>query len=504
MAAAIAQSPAIEWLRQGGPWGQSPEIVETHAALVFLIGERAYKLKKAVDLGYLDFSTVERRRDALERELHLNRRTAPNLYLRTLPITRSHDGRLHLGGDGEIADWLLEMRRFASDALLSDRAERGQLNDALVEELAAHVAQFHERAEGIANYSWPAAVARISEENERDLRSQAPANFSLADVEEASAARDRLSDACASVLDRQSRDVRHCHGDMHLGNVFLDDGRPTLFDCIEFDEFYATIPPLYDVAFLLMDLLARGRPRLANRASNAWLIHRRVESWPDTVQSLKALPLYLILRAEIRAKTEARKPGGAETARHYLDLARRLGKVQPPRLVAIGGFSGTGKSSVAKEFAWQIGNAPGALHLRTDEIRKRLAGVALDQRLPASAYTQETAAATYAKLAELARLALSSGASVVVDAVFAREDERHAMSALAKSLSVPFTGIWLEAPREVLEKRLSQRHGDASDADIAVLHRQLAYDLGHIAWHHIDATGDAASVVRSVMHHLGV
>src|SRR5258706_6395367 len=136
MTAAVAQSPVVEWLRQGGPWGQAPEIVETHTARVFLIGDRAYKLKKAVDLGYLDFSTLERRRAALERELQLNRRTAPNLYLRTLPVTRSPDCHLHLGCHGEIADWWLEMRRFASDPLLRDRAARGQLRDALMQWLS--------------------------------------------------------------------------------------------------------------------------------------------------------------------------------------------------------------------------------------------------------------------------------------------------------------------------------------------------------------------------------
>ncbi len=499
---AISQSFVIEWLRRGGPWRTAPEVVETHAAFVFLVGERAYKLKKAVDLGYLDFSTLEQRREALERELRLNRRTAPHLYLRTLPIAQSREATFNLDGEGRIVDWLLEMRRFASDALLSERGDRGQLDDALIKELAAHVADFHERAERVVPYNWPAAVARIADENTRDLRSQTPAIFSPANVEEAVASRERLRAACAAVLARQSSDVRHCHGDMHLGNVFLDDGRPTLFDCIEFDDFYATIPPLYDIAFLFMDLLARALPRLANCGLNSWFM--RLESWVDAAQSLKALPLYLMLRAEIRAKTEARKPGGVDAARRYLGLARQLGEVQPPRLVAIGGFSGTGKSSLAKDVAWRIGAAPGALHLRTDEIRKRLAGKELDERLPIAAYTLEATAATYAKLEELARAALSSGQSAIVDAVFAREEERHAMSVLAKALHIRFDGIWLEAPRQMLERRLTARRGDVSDADVAVLHKQLTYDIGHVAWHHIDASGDAASVTDSAVAHLGV
>ena len=371
--AEATQAPIVEWLKTGGPWGQPPKVVETHAAIVFLVGERAYKLKKAVDLGYLNFATPERRRATLVRELTLNRRTAPKLYLRTVAVSRASDGAPNLNGEGETVDWLLEMRRFADGALLSEKADRGQLNDAVIEDLAAHVAAFHDGAEIVPAYDWPKAVARIAEENTRDLRAQLQV-FAGAAVETVIAARERLRAACAATLDAQSSAVRRCHGDMHLGNVFLDEGRPTLFDCIEFDDFYATIPPLYDIAFLLMDLLARGAAPLANRAMNAWFVHRSAESWVSVVESLKALPLYLMLRAEIRAKTEARKPHGAGSARHYLELAARFGEVQAPRLLAIGGFSGTGKSSVAKEMAWRLGTAPGALHLRTDEIRKRLAG----------------------------------------------------------------------------------------------------------------------------------
>jgi predicted kinase len=290
---------------------------------------------------------------------------------------------------------------------------------------------------------------------------------------------------------------------MHLGNVFLDDGKPTLFDCIEFDDFYATIPPLYDVAFLLMDLLARGQERLANRALNAWLIHRDAERWREIAESLQALPLYLALRAEIRAKTDARKPGGLASARQYLELVRQFAANQPPRLVAIGGFSGTGKSSVAKEIAWRLGSPPGAVHLRSDEIRKRLASVSLDQRLPQSEYTRAKSAETYAMLESVARSALTAGSTVVVDAVFAREAERQAMHAIAQAAGTPFVGIWLEAPRDILERRLSARQGDVSDADVAVLHQQLTYDLGHITWHHVDAGGDLAGTAAAVMRHLG-
>ena len=250
----VSQQPLIAWLRRGGPWGAAPDVVETHAALIFLTGDRAYKLKKAVDLGYLNFSTLERRHEALDRELQLNRRTAPNLYLRTLPVTRSIDNGFNFDSKGEIADWLLEMRRFSDDALLSARAVRGVLDDQQVEDLAHHIADFHNRERGSVPCDWRAAIARIADENARDLRSLTPAIFQTDLIADIVRTHERLQADGAATLSRQSADVRRCHGDMHLGNVFLDDGRPRLFDCIEFDDFYATMPPLYDFAFLLMDL----------------------------------------------------------------------------------------------------------------------------------------------------------------------------------------------------------------------------------------------------------
>jgi aminoglycoside phosphotransferase family enzyme/predicted kinase len=496
-----SQSVITDWLRTGAPWGEKPAVVETHAALVFLVGDRAYKLKKAVDLGYLNFTTLASRHDILQRELMLNRRTAPSLYLRTLPVSQAGDGTLNMRGEGEVADWLLEMRRFPDDALLSGLAERGLLTDAAVESLAEHVAAFHDGAALVEKFDWPKAVARIAGENACDLQSQA-ASLPPDLVATALAARDGAWMRCRSHLEVQSHDVRRCHGDMHLGNVFLDGGRPTLFDCIEFDEFYATMPPLYDIAFLLMDLLARGEPRLANRTLNAWLIQRAPGRWLEIVESLPALPLYLALRAEIRAKTDARKPDGERNARRYLELVRDFAAQQTARLVAIGGFSGTGKSSIAKEVAWRIGARPGALHLRSDEIRKRLAGSRFDRRLPEAEYTPSRTAVTYGKLEELSRAALASGQTVIVDAVFARADERRAMQAIAVAANAPFTGIWLEASREVLEHRLASRSGDVSDADISVLHKQLTHDIGPISWQHVEAAGDLAATTAGVLRHL--
>lgn len=496
-----ASTALVDWLSRGEPWGERPTVVETHAALVFLTGSRAFKLKKAVDLGYLDFSTVEKRRVVLARELERNARTAPSLYLRLIPVRRTGDG-FALGGEGEVVDWLLEMRRFADDALLGHRAERGLLDETTVEQLAVHVARFHDALVPVSG-DWPGALARIARENSADLGAQKDV-LERALVAEVAALREQARAACAPVLARQSLDLCLCHGDLHLGNVFLDGARPTLFDCIEFDDFYATIPPLYDLAFLLMDLRGRGLPRLANRVLNTWWVQREVSSWRDIVESLAALPLYLLLRAEIRAKVEGRRPGGSAPARRHLELAREFLTPAPARLVAIGGLSGTGKSTLAKDLAWRVGRAAGAVHLRSDEVRKRLADVAVTERLPPAAYTASSSTRVYGTLLDLSAAALAAGQTVLVDAVFSREEERDAVAAVAREAGVPFEGLWLEAPTPLLEQRVALRAGDASDADVAVVREQESYDLGRIKWTRLDAGRESAAVVAEARGRLGL
>ena len=495
-------STVEEWLRHGGPWGEVPAVVETHAAAVFLVGERAFKWKKPVDFGYLDFSTATKRHDALSNELRLNKRTAPSTYVRLVPIfahgdtytLAEHGPAVH----GPAVDWLLEMARFPDGALLAQRADRGLLDEATIEELARHAAAFHDEAGLVTGYDWPQATARIARENTTELRALGPV-FGAHDVEAAIAMREAAHRSCASALAAQSADVRHCHGDMHLGNAFLDRGQPTLFDCIEFDDFYATIPPLYDLSYLLMDLIARGMRRHANRALNIWAISRRSALWSTIMDSLAALPLYLAMRAEIRAKVEARRPGGAASAQRYLALTPQMLASSTAQLIAIGGLSGTGKSSLAKAMAWQVGGAAGAVHLRSDELRKRLAGTVPTARLPPESYTAATSERVYDELLRLAKHALAARATVIVDAVFARQSEREAIEAAARAEGVPFNGLWLEAPAEVLRPRLAQRTGDASDADIAVLERQFTYDLGAIRWHRLNAAANAAAVERSAL-----
>jgi len=477
-------------------------VIQTHAACVFLAGDRAFKMKRAVNLGFLDFSTLEARRDVLARELALNARTAPGLYVGIVPVTQETAG-LALAGPGPAVEWLLEMRRFPEGSLLTERLAAGLCGDAEIEQLARSVAAFHDREPVITGIDWPSAVARIARENATDLASS-PEILGAADVAMEGAGRDRMLSGLGAVLAAQSADVRHCHGDLHLGNVFLDGDRPTLFDCIEFNDFYARIPPLYDLSFLLMDLLDKQQLRLANRALNAWVMHRAVGRWAEVLASLPALPLYLSLRAEIRAKVEARRAGGAASARHYLSLAAGFAREVRPRIVALGGFSGTGKSTLARALAPHLGGACGALHLRTDEIRKRLAGVPLEERLPPAAYTREASARVYETLLDLTRRAAAAGQSVVVDAVFAREAERDEVAAAAAHAGLRFDGMWLDAPADVLRARVAGRRGDVSDADVAVLERQLGYDIGVMGWRRLDVSGSAETAAREAAAALGL
>jgi predicted kinase len=295
--------------------------------------------------------------------------------------------------------------------------------------------------------------------------------------------------------------VRRCHGDLHLRNICLWEGRPTLFDAIEFSEELATIDLLYDLAFLLMDLEYRGARNLANRVLNRYFDRGEGED------ALAVLPLFMatraIIRAHVSASTAARHGATAagqsarEQSRAYLDLALRLLQPSPARLIAVGGLSGTGKSTLAYELAPQLGGSPGARVLRSDVIRKRLQGVAPETKLPAEAYRPEVTRQVYDALMRHAGQALAAGATVIADAVFSDPGERVAIEGAARQASVEFAGLWLEAPAATLEARLRGRRADASDADVAVLRRQLERPIGAMSWTLVDAAGSFADTVAS-------
>lgn len=491
--------------------GAAVERVETHAAIVFLAGERAYKLKRAVRYPYLDYSTVARRRAACLEELRLNRRTAPSLYLGLESVVRRADGALAFGGEdaagGTALDWLVAMRRFPQDALLDRVAERGGLDDELIRKLADAVTVFHKVAEPRPDGGGAVAMREVVDGNIAELRAR-PSLFPPEDVEslarKSAAALERLT----PLLEERRRDgfVRHCHGDLHLRNIVLLGDKPVLFDGIEFDERLAVIDVAYDLAFLLMDLERRRLRPLANA-----FLNRSLDATED-YGALAPLPLFLSARAAIRAKiaatTAALRPGedaerrSEEEAQAYLKQAVAALEPPPPRLVAIGGLSGTGKTRLARALAPSLGASPGAVVLRSDALRKRLFGVGETERLPADAYTPAVTERVYAGLLERARTVLAAGHAVVLDAVHARPEERTAVARLAADAGVRFDGIWLDAPLGTRIDRIAARRGDASDATEEVAKRQDVYDLGPLEWLRTNAGRDAGETLVAALERL--
>jgi aminoglycoside phosphotransferase family enzyme/predicted kinase len=503
------QHDVIDFLSKACSYGtavERVEIIQTHVSLVFLAGAQAYKLKRAIKFPYLDFSTAERRQVACEAELALNRRTAPELYLEVRPLSRAPDGAVGFGAEGPVVDWVVVMRRFDHTALFDELAKNGELTAAHMTELADHIAAFHQAAEPRPDCGGAAAMAAVAETNHSCLMAAKEAGFlfeRVVDVRERSL--ERLA-TLAGVLDRRRRagKVRRCHGDLHLRNVCLFEGRPTLFDCLEFSDELASVDVLYDLAFLLMDLEHRGLTVFASLVFNRYL------DLTGEDDGLAAMPLFLSARAAIRAHVTAAamkratlpdaKLKMAAEARRYLDLSALFLGPQSCRLVAIGGLSGTGKSTLAAALAPGLG----ARVLRSDVIRKRLFGVAPETRLPTSVYTAQASRRVYQTLCRKAADAIAAGYSVIIDAVSLKPAERRSFAAIAETARVPFVGLWLTAPAAKMDRRLRARCHDASDATPEVLALQLGQDPGAMDWVRIDASAGAEECLSAARRTLGL
>ncbi len=482
--------------------GAEVELISTHASLIFLAGDRAFKMKRAVHYPYLDFSTPEKRLASCQAEVELNRRTAPNLYLGVRTITRESDGSLSLGGTGPLVDAVVEMRRFGQDALFDTMARNGALSPELMTELARQVAKLHRSAAVSFTHGGSAGIAAVLDINDRGLRDTAlvspAAAGDVADLFRQALGRhsERLEQR------RRAGKVRRCHGDLILRNICLLDGVPTLFDCLEFNEALATIDVLYDLAFLLMDLWHRDQRELTN------LVYNRYLDECDEVDGLALVPFFMAIRAAVRAHVtaaqandappESKEPFRTE-ARAYFDLAIDLLKSADPMLVAVGGFSGTGKSTMASLVAPCIGAAPGARILNTDRMRKRMYGLPVEARLPKAAYGPDVSEKVYAALRREAAEVLGAGSAVVADAVFDRAVERQAIEALAKTSGVPFRGLWLDAPEATLLRRVEARRNDPSDATAQVLAAQIRRGSGEMTWQRIDAAAEPSQIRAAIL-----
>ena len=477
--------------------GNRVERIDTHAAAVFLAGERAYKIKRAVRFPFLDYGDLAKRKAACAAELEVNRAFAPDIYRRIVAITREASG-LALDGGGKPVEWAVEMRRFDVDATLDRLAAKGRIDPGLADALARAVAAAHAKLPVVEAAPWLEALARFIAQNAEEF-AESPDLFPADAVAALTrASRDPLTPVTPQLRKRGSRGlIRRGHGDLHLGNIVLIDGQPVAFDAIEFDPLIAAGDVLYDLAFLLMDLVERGLGGAANVVLNRYLTETRRE---EDLDALAALPLFLSLRAAIRAKvtaarretaTNENKDAIAKSARSYFDLACALIAPPPARLIAVGGLSGTGKSVLAAALAPEIAPAPGAVVLRSDVKRKAMFGIAETEKLPAEAYRPEVTTKLYRALAAKARRVMAAGHSAIVDAVFSKPEERE----LLTSAAGPLTGLFLVADLATRVARVGKRVEDASDADAAIARQQENYDLGTLDWRRVDANGNPSDTL---------
>jgi len=503
----MRQSEIIDFLMKpesyGLPANSVIERFDTHISIVFLAGEYAYKLKRAIQLPFVDFRTLSDRKKYAELEIQINQNGAPDLYIGLVPVTLEEGGLL-LDGKGEPHDWLVKMHRFDQGNLFENLNDVGKLSASSIEALSDYLVTFYKQAKQNFKYGGSAGMERAFAGHFKAFENcpdhiAPPATLKRLN----NLVNEEIKRVDAQLNDRQETGmVRHCHGDLHLRNICYFKNQICLFDAIEFEPDFAIIDVLYDLSFLLMDLCHRERVDLANAVLNRYL------GQSGDVTGLNLLRLFMASRAVIRThvdgvasknQTDQEKRLVLESgAKKYLQEAFTYLKPPSPNLIALGGLSGSGKSVLAKKLAPTIGRLPGAYIARTDMIRKRIMGVKPQDKLNEYGYSKGVTAHTYNTLYVEIRLALSSGYSVIVDGVFARKQERDMLEMIAKDMGVPFEGIWLEADQQLLKKRVQQRKNDVSDADEKIVSLQAEFDLGKIDWTQIDASQTVENVYETV------
>jgi uncharacterized protein len=458
------------------------------------------KIKRAVRLPFLDYSTLEKRRLACEEELKVNAGNAHELYRRVVAITRNSDGAFEIDGSGTPVEWAVEMARFDETQSLDHVAASKTIDPALATAVADAILRSHGKASRADGESWLASIAPIIARNTAKFRTVR--GLDAIAVNRLDAASRDAATTLQSLLRQRGEQgfVRRCHGDLHLANIALMDGRPLLFDAIEFDPVIATTDVLYDLAFTLMDLIHFDQAAAANEVFNRYV----AEAMGESLDGLRLLPLFLSVRAAIRAHVlfvKSEQAGGSDTvwreAKRYFDLAGRLIAPRPPLLVAIGGLSGTGKSLLARDLAGLIEPPPGAVIVRSDVVRKRLFGARETTALPESAYRPDVTEHVYGMLSSTAQRVVAQGCSVVLDAAYLLEAERTEIEGFAATHGVRFVGLFLTTDLATRLARIEQRKGDASDATRNVALQQETFTIGAVNWHMIDASGTPSQTLRN-------
>lgn len=474
---------------------QATSIVTTHCAHIILTKNRAYKIKRAIKYSYLDMLDLSSREALCKRELEINKPSLPNIYLKVVPLTKNDNGNLSMNGPGAPVEWVLVMERFSEQRVLDTMAQNGTLSNEIAKQVGESIARYHAALPSVTTKDGYQRMNEIVLELIEELGHSA-LGFDKQLIHQFTVQSKAIVAAQETLLDSRATSgyIKRCHGDLHLRNIVLMGDGPYPFDALEFDERMATIDVLYDLAFVLMDLSHRNLVEQQNTLLNRYISHCE----PEDLAGLALMPLFLMCRAGIRAMTTAQNPHNqSEPPREaikYLKLAFSYMELSSPALIAVGGYSGSGKSTIALQLALKNN----AILLDSDVERKTQLNVSETQHLPDSAYTKKSAQHNYQRLKDKSMYALSAGYTVVVDATFISDKQRISIEQAAINSSIPFFGIWLDAPTEILETRIRTRRSNASDATVSVLRKQFEHSAGKIEWHIIDASDSVESTIGHI------
>lgn len=460
---------------------------ETHLSHVFITGNDVYKLKKPVRLPFCDYSTVERRHEACQTEVEINQPLAASLYKGVIPLT-GRDGDYAIGGDGPVIDWLVHMAPFEESDRADIALDRDHISATGLRDFTTRLFLSHEGTAHPCENGWPQRVREITDNLVESLRDSAlPDDQQEAVTDWQKKLHDRIAAEHDHLEERGSGAIlATCHGDLHLKNLCLWQGELIAYDALEFDESLVRIDGLYDIAFLIADLWHHGHEAHANMVMNRYL------GLSDDYESVRLIPIYCSLRAGVRAMAAAMS-GAEDEASSYLRTAEDfLEPVGKTKVHLISGRSGTGKTSVAEALAPTLPPPPGALHIRSDVLRKRRYGQLPEAPLPEEAYSPDESRAVYEACIDAAGQ-LAGQWPVILDIALAGKDE----ASLPDLGQLDLRKIWLTAPDDVLHTRISARKNDASDATTAVMQSQRTAPPGD-GWSMIDASGPIGETVRRI------